>query len=371
MNVSHIQALIALLKTPKLRKQKILSLLDNNIDLIEFIKDPNMFSEISQISLEHKDHIKTIRNDINKIAKPELEWINTSPLNHLITYSDSRYPERLKNISNPPLLLYIIGEPNTLSLKQISIVGSRTPSQYGKQNAKEFAKALSNKGYCITSGIAYGIDSIAHEAAIQAEGQTIAVMGTGINLIYPSQNKSLAEKIIHNGAIITEFPLNTPPTRFNFPKRNRIISGLSVGTLIVESSIKSGTLITAKHAIDQSREVFAIPGNIHHPESAGCHWLIQEGAKLVTCPEDITIELPQQFNDIEGSPTINTTHINDNSQSLSEIQSNILSLINYEITALDSIIEVSGLPADEASMILFELEMNSLIESIPGGYRKL
>ncbi len=370
MNDSNLQALIALLKIPKFRKQNIISLLSNNVDLIEFIAHPEKYADLSSINLEQKSQLKNTQNKLNSIAKAELDWLKTSPLNHIITYCDNTYPESLKNIANPPLLLYLIGDPRALSLKQISIVGTRSPSQYGKQNARSFSITLTQQGYCITSGVAYGIDSIAHEAALEAGGKTIAVMGTGINLIYPSQNKSLAEKIIHNGAIISEFPLNTPPTKYNFPKRNRIISGLSLGTLIVESSIKSGTLITAKHAIDQSREVFAIPGNIHHPESAGCHWLIQEGAKLVTCPEDIIVELPQDDQTII-SPEENSNLIQKSLSGLSEMQSNILSLISYEITALDSIIETSGLATDEVSMILFELEMASIIESIPGGYRKL
>ena len=374
MKIDELHSLVILLKIPKIRKKLLLDLIQSEISIQAFVKEPGLYTSICPLNTQMKNELEKIKDGIlNQGELAEISWLNASEYNHLITYSDDLYPERLRHISDPPLLLYLIGDPMCLSQHQVAIVGTRKPSTYGKNNAIHFASELAKSNIIVTSGMAYGIDVLAHQGALEANGKTIAVMGTGINLIYPSQNRAVAEKIIHNGAIISEFPLNTPPTKYNFPKRNRIISGLTQGTLVVEASLKSGTLITARHALEQGREIFAIPGNIYHDESKGCHWLIQEGAKLVTNIDDILVELntssakEKQSNNFKK----NTGKQKELQKEIDAQQQNILTYIGYQITALDSIIEKSGVNASDLSMILFELEINGFIESVPGGYRKL
>jgi len=371
MKSEDLNALITLLKIPRLRKKLLINLFNANISLSDFTNNPSRYHKYCPLN-ENMQNILAQEMKLTQFNKlKEFEWLEQSNMNHIITYNDCHYPETLRNIPDPPILLYLVGDPDCLSLPQIAVVGSRKPSSYGKENAKFFSTELSNNGYCITSGLAYGIDAIAHTSTLQNKGKTIAVMGTGINMIYPAKNKAIAEKIIHNGAIISEFPLDTKANRFNFPKRNRVISGLSLGALIIESSIKSGTLITAKHANDQGRDVFAIPGNINHEESSGCHWLIQEGAKLVSCVEDILIELdPMRTKPVDHDHDTAIKNNKDQKVVINQNLKDILIHIDYQITALDSIIEKSGMPTSELSMLLFELEIEGLIESIPGGYKR-
>ena len=272
-------------------------------------------------------------------------------------------------------------------------------SRYGQRNAKYFATELVRSGISITSGMAIGIDTTAHIYALKANGTTIAVMGTGLNNYYPRSNIKLAENIIsNNGALISELPLDTSVNRINFPRRNRIISGLSIATLIIECSKKSGSLITARYAIEQSKEVFAIPGEINHPLSEGPHSLIQQGAKLVTNTQDILNELPswvklQRLNinpninyninsNINSNININTnisnkkttepnSLINNNKNKKSDNNSKILLYIDYEITPIDVIIYKSGIPVHIIKMELISLEMENLIKKCPGGYIKV
>ena len=196
----------------------------------------------------------------------------------ILTKEDPRYPERLREIHKPPECLFVKGRAELLQEPQIAIVGCRHMSAYGAENAFQFAKALAEIGLTVTSGLAMGIDTLAHQGALAGQGPTIAVLGTGLGSIYPAQNQKLADEISLNGALVSEFPFNTPPFRHNFPKRNRIISGLSLGVLVIEAAEKSGSLITARFALEQNREIFALPGSIHSPTSRGCHQLIKEGA---------------------------------------------------------------------------------------------
>ena len=224
-------------------------------------------------------------------AKLGLQWL-TKEENHLITLADPHYPAALLEIPDPPPILYAKGNLNCLTMPAISIVGSRNATVQGKKNADEFAEALAIEGFCIISGLALGIDAAAHLGALKsAQGRTIAVVGTGLDIVYPAKHLKLAHQIVAQGLIISEFPIGTPSHPENFPKRNRIISGLSLGCLVVEANIQSGSLMTARYAIEQGREVFAIPGSIHSPLSKGSHTLIKQGAKLVDCIQDITLEL--------------------------------------------------------------------------------
>ena len=223
--------------------------------------------------------------------EPSLQWLQKDG-NHLITLADAHYPQALLEIPDPPPVLYAKGDLSCLTMPAIAMVGSRNASAQGEKNAEEFAYALSRQGLCIISGMALGIDGAAHRGALKHEnGKTIAVVGTGLDIVYPSKHRELAHKIVAQGLVISEYSIGTPSRPENFPRRNRIISGLSLGCLVVEANTPSGSLITAKCATEQGREVFAIPGSIHSPTSRGCHALIKQGAKLVDCIRDITDEL--------------------------------------------------------------------------------
>ena len=219
-----------------------------------------------------------------------LTWLAT-PGNYLLTLADAAYPPALLEIPDPPPLLYAKGKLKQLDLAALAIVGSRHATLQGEKNAKDFARALSNAGYCVVSGLAMGIDGAAHRGALQGSSGTIAVVGTGLDIVYPARHRKLAHQIAENGLLLSEFPLGTPSMPQNFPRRNRIISGLSHGCLVVEANLQSGSLITARLATEQGREVFAIPGSIHSPLAKGCHKLIKQGAKLVDSIHDILEEL--------------------------------------------------------------------------------
>ncbi|MDH2917000.1 MAG: DNA-processing protein DprA, partial [Gallionella sp.] len=226
----------------------------------------------------------------NSLLAAIADWLN-DPLNRIITLADTEYPEALLNITDPPLLLYVKGRLDLLNARSLAIVGSRNSTAQGLRNAEAFSKAASESGLCVVSGMAHGIDAAAHKGGLQGTGSSIAVVGTGLDKVYPAANRELAHQLAQQGTIISEFPLGTPPLASNFPRRNRIISGLSEGCLVVEASLQSGSLITARMALEQGREVFAIPGSIHSPQSKGCHSLIKQGAKLVESAQDILEEL--------------------------------------------------------------------------------
>jgi DNA processing protein len=282
-----------------------------------------------------------------------------------IPWNDPGFPSLLNEIPSPPLGLFYKGDPKLLNCDQISIVGSRNASPTGLRTAANFARDLSKLGLVVTSGLASGVDSSAHQGALANGSPTIAVMGTGIDSIYPRSNLRLYEKIVENGLIVTEFPPETPPRRAHFPQRNRIISGLSLGVLVIEAGIRSGSLITARLAAEQGREVFAVPNSIYLPTSRGCHKLIRDGAKLVETIDDIIEEtrisyLRQGIN--------NASHYTD---PISECDILIYKLIDYAPTPLEYLIEKSGMATERVLSDLLELEMKDLIIQTPGGYQKL
>ncbi|MFQ3192523.1 MAG: DNA processing protein, partial [Paraglaciecola sp.] len=297
-----------------------------------------------------------------------LRWLNSADNRFLLHFDHPSYPNLLKQISSPPPLLYGYGDPKHLNNYQIAIVGSRSPSPQGKENAKLFAIRLSECGWTITSGLALGIDGLSHQGAVLGGFTTIAVLGTAIDKMYPQRHIRLAEQILQsNGVIISEFAPNTPARPEYFPRRNRIISGLSVGTLIVEAAIKSGSLITARCALEQNREVFALPGNIHNPMSAGCHHLIQQGAKLVTCVEDINNEFQHLF--LTTSSKKENELEKNMSQSLA--LDTLLDNVDFEVTPLDIVAQRSGVKVADVMSQLLEYELRGLVTSVPGGYIKL
>ena len=283
-----------------------------------------------------------------------LRW-QEHPEQHIVTLADEAYPQSLLQASDPPTLLYVRGRIELLNHPSLAIVGSRNPTPQGLKTAESFSRSLAAQKLCIVSGLALGIDAAAHRGALAAEGKTIAVIGTGTDRIYPARNKELAIAIAERGAIISEFPLGTPPLASNFPRRNRIISGLSRGVLVVEAAPESGSLITARLAAEQGREVFAIPGSIHSPMSRGCHKLIKQGAKLVETAEDVLEELgaiaePQA---LEKPPEAGAEHP-------------ILSALGHGPCSLDELAERTGLSADQLLPELLALELEGLVATLPG-----
>ena len=286
--------------------------------------------------------------------------------NRIISSTSADLPELLQRIPDPPTLLYIVGNAEALHMPALSIVGSRNPTRGGKENAYQFAKHLGQSGFCIVSGLAQGIDTAAHQGALDAGAMTVAILGHGIDRVYPSANRDLAHRISQNGALVTEYPLGSPPRREHFPQRNRLISGLSLGTLVIEAARHSGSLITARLAGEQGREVFAIPGSIHNPLSRGCHQLIKQGAKLVETAEDIVSELGALAGYLMQNDTVEK---NDQSKTFRydadyEI---LLNALSYDAASADELAENSGLTIDQVSSMLLILELEEKIDALTGG----
>ncbi|MAZ39049.1 MAG: DNA-protecting protein DprA [Legionellales bacterium] len=309
-----------------------------------------------------------LKPDWDAIANT-LEW-QSGTNQHIITYFDAKYPSLLKEICSPPLILFVKGQVNSLNTMQFAMVGSRNASPNGLYIAKNFAHTLAKMGITITSGLALGIDTASHQGCLNANGQTIAVLGTGVDIIYPKKNHYLADKIQENGAIISEFPLGTSPQAKNFPKRNRIISGLSIATLVVEASLRSGSLITARFALEQNREVLTIPGSIHQAQSKGCHALIKQGAALVESIDDIrdALELLPHtyFNHLDNHADEAHTY-----KKLDKDCTNMLQYVGFEVTSIDVMIQQSDYSLEQILLGLSKLELEGLIEKVPGGYIKL
>ncbi len=277
----------------------------------------------------------------------------------IISYKDDDYPENLKQIIDPPIILYIKGELKKEDKFSLGVVGSRRASFYGLSSSEKFAYDLASKGLTIVSGMARGIDTYAHQGALKAGGRTLAVIGSGFNQIYPSENKRLALEIAKSGAVISEFPINTQPLRQNFPRRNRVISGLSLGVLVVEAARNSGALITADFALEQGRDVFALPGKIDAVNSSGTNELIKQGAKLVCAANDILEELNIVFinekSDSERKPL-----------SLTEKEILLYDLLSSYPICLDEILENADMDMAEAAHLLLKLELRKLIRQLPG-----
>lgn len=277
---------------------------------------------------------------------------------HILTWDCPFYPPLLKEIHAAPFVLFVKGSLAALNRPQLGMVGSRKPSPQGKENAQHFAFALSQAGLVVTSGLALGIDAACHEGALMAGGATIAVLGNGLDEIYPRSHQRLAERIVDNGALVSEFPLGAPPMPAHFPRRNRIISGLSKGVLVVEAAIKSGSLVTANYALEQGREIFALPGSIHNPMAKGCNHLIRQGAKCVESVQHILEELSLKVSSKER-------------RKLTEVKfgkGELISHIDEVCTSIDSIVMNSGLTAQEVSSMLLELELKGAVVAVPGGY---
>lgn len=314
-----------------------------------------------------------MRHPEDSLLEADLAWLSGAG-NHLVTLEDERFPALLKSIPGHPIALFVRGNPDLLWQPQLAVVGSRNPTAGGIDNARAFAQFLARSGLVITSGLAEGIDSAAHCAALDAGSPTIAVMGTGIDRIYPAKNRRLAERITELGAVITEFPPGTAAKPGHFPARNRIISGLSLGTLVVEAGLNSGSLITARLASEQGREIFTIPGSIHNPMAKGCHRLIRDGAKLVQTATDILEELQPMAANLaaELREQLERTGENDITIEAAEITPNIgedpdyenlWSCLGYDPKPVDQIIEQTGLTASAVSSMLLMLELRGMVEA--------
>lgn len=299
------------------------------------------------------------------ILAADLAWL-AQPGNHLLGMDDPRYPALLLSIQDPPLALFVQGEPRLLQAPQIAVVGSRNPTQGGSANGREFARFIASQGVVVTSGMAQGIDCAAHEGAMET-GTTIAVTGTGLDTVYPRSSKAVAEAISEQGALVSEFPPGTPPRRENFPRRNRIISGMSLGTLVVEATRRSGSLITARLASEQGREVFAIPGSIHNPMARGCHQLIRQGAKLVESAEDIFEELGQLAATIQNPPAEPSRTDPPGAPTRDSEYQVLLDALGHDPVSLDQLGQRTGLTAGELSSMLLILELEGEVTQGRGG----
>ena len=298
-------------------------------------------------------------------AVDESEWVQQEN-HHRIRLGDEAYPELLAGIPGPPERLYVVGDPEILHLPALAIVGSRNPTSGGAQNAFEFARHLGGTGFCIVSGLAQGIDAAAHRGALAAKAPTVAFLGHGIDRVYPAVNHDLAREIARHGALVSEFPLGTAPNRALFPQRNRLISGLSLGTLVVEAARRSGSLITARLASEQGREVFAIPGSIHNPLTRGCHQLIRQGAKLVEAADDIVAELaPLAGHMLQMIDKAVSVH--EAGAEVDEEDVKLLEALGHDPVSADEIVERSGLTIDQVSSMLLILELEGKIEKLSGG----
>lgn len=324
-------------------------------------------------------HANREQSDIGRKLAADLAYIESQSGLHCLTYDNPLYPRLLREIPRPPPLLFVRGDPTCLSLPQLAIVGSRSPSGGGIENAERFAHYMAECGFAITSGLALGIDAAAHRGALRAGGKTIAVMGTGINLIYPSRHRQLAQDIIDSGgALVSEFPLGTASHACNFPQRNRIISGLSGGTLVVEAAVQSGSLITASYALQHDREVFAIPGSIHNPLARGCHQLIRQGATLVETAQDIVDQLAGLLSykrqEVKTGKVLQPELFDepaDDAPILSADEQNLLQSLGYDPLPVDLLAERTGLDVGNLSAQLIGLEIKGLIQQVGACYQRI
>ncbi|WP_417565407.1 DNA-processing protein DprA [Marinobacter sp.] len=295
----------------------------------------------------------------------------------ILTCQDVDYPEQLKHIHDVPLVLYTLGDTALLGREQIGIIGSRKATRAGLDHARRFAAELSARELLVTSGLALGVDGAAHAGALDAGFPTTAVIGCGLDRIYPNQHRRLGERVIADGLMISEYPPGTPAKAAHFPQRNRIISGLSRGVLVVEAGLRSGSLITARMALEQGREVFAIPGSVHSPVARGCHYLIKQGARLVETVDDIIEELGSWWSAPlldEADTMAEPKGQNPSSQSLAGLDSReiaVFEALGYDPQSTDALSSATGLPADQLMQSLLLLELQGLVSSAPGGFQKI
>ncbi|WP_370280239.1 DNA-processing protein DprA [Pontibacterium sp.] len=307
------------------------------------------------------------RGPMRELQLQVREWLRT-PDSHLLTLDSPDYPTLLKQISDPPPILYVRGDVDVLHLPQIAMVGSRNASRAGVQHSSEFATALSQAGLIVTSGMAHGIDGAAHQAAVKLNKPTVAVFGTGADVLYPARHRMLAAQILETGGVwVSELPPGTGPLGHNFPRRNRIISGLSAGVLVVEAAPRSGSLITARQALEQGREVFALPGSLNNPLSQGCHALIREGGQLVSTVDHILEQLAPMLG-AYASPQVEEKQLPPD---LSAQEHNLLQALGFEQVSMDQLVSLTGIGVADLNVLLISLELKGLIENSGDGYCRI
>lgn len=355
------EILLTLSAIPGIGPRKLRSLVNkfgSTLDILQVSREE--LTNVSGIDTITANRIRSF-ND-SSFAKRQLTKMEQCGA-RLITFWDKEFPEQLKNIYDPPAFLFVIGTLRGEDKNAIAVVGSRRPSNYGRVVTERLTSELANKGLTIVSGLAYGIDTLAHAQALQSGGRTIAVLGSGVDMIYPTENRSLAERIAKNGAIISEFPMGSGPDRNNFPRRNRIICGLSLGTLVVEAGERSGALITAAMALDQNREVFAVPGNIDSPNSFGTNELVKQGAKIVTSSADILEELSAQLGHLSQSKKNAAAEM-----ALPVDEKEIFCLLDHEPKHIDALALSLRQSTSQVLSTLLSLELKNVVKQLRGKY---
>ncbi len=346
--------------------------------LLEHFKQPEIVLAASNTELNNcklrQNTIAALQNPDSSLIHKDLDWLSSDDQHHIIPLHDTRYPERLKQINDAPPILFVRGDVDYLSRPQLAIVGSRTPSASGLNTARDFSRHLSSAGITITSGLANGIDGACHKGALDGIAGTIALVAHGLDIVYPAAHQQLAQSITQAGAVVSEVPIGTKPARCLFPQRNRIISGLSIGTLVVEAALKSGSLTTARLALEQNKEVFAIPGSIHNPLARGCHQLIRQGAKLVETADDILEELGNHLSTpvLKVETKKNDPEINPDQQlALDPDHQKLLKCLNYEPASIDELVNRSTFKAAEIASMLLILELEGAVVSKDGLYTQV
>lgn len=368
---SRLESWVSAIRAPGLSGKTLIDALEAAGDIEALVK--GSFKEDFRLPAETRAALK---NPDRALVEADMSWLDQRG-RHLLTWDDERYPSLLRRIPSPPAALFVEGQPDLLWLPQVAVIGSRNPTVGGLDHARQFSAELVRNGMAITSGLAAGIDSAAHRAALDAGGVTIAVCGSGPDIVYPSSSRELAERIAGAGVLVTEFPTGTPPKRPHFPSRNRIISGLSLGVLVVEAGLNSGTLITARKAGEQGREVFALPGSLHNPLVKGCHRLIRDGARLVESVQDILAELAP----MAGQLAQDLRQQLDNGESTAQEPAGkadsgwpddpdyqaLRAAMAYDSRSVEELVQLSGLSARAVSSMLLMLDLQGKVSADGGG----
>jgi DNA processing protein len=375
--MDELTAWLTLARAPGLHSGTLAPLLQHCPDAATIVSSSAATLRASGLDARSIDWLRAPPQDA--IAR-DLRWLEHGN-HHFVPWGSENYPPLLSELSDAPVGLFVRGNPALLSLPQLAMVGSRNPTPAGRETARSFAADLARCGLVITSGLAIGIDTASHQGALDVEGRTIAVCGTGLDVAYPRINTELADTIAARGALVSEFALGTPAFKGNFPRRNRVISGLALGTLVVEAALQSGSLITARLAAEQGREVFAIPGSIHSALAQGCHQLIQNGAKLVATADDVFAELRSLVGALAGTlvdaltmtgaAPMNAVQPTDGSGNMFSLLDKeyeiLLDALGFEPAGVDLLVARTGLRADAVASMLLMLELAGRIESYPGG----
>ena len=376
MDEAELEAWLRLLLTPSVGNESARQL------LATFGSAQAIFqqSEAALLTIGSARLVQAIQaepEDLKRQLSSTLDWLAAGEDRCVVNLGEADYPAALLNIADPPLLLFMLGSlvpkaDNRVTLDTLNclaMVGSRNPTPQGEINARQFAQSFGAAGWCVVSGMALGVDGAAHDGALMGGGHTVAVVGTGLDRVYPKKHLALAHRIAERGLIVSEFPLGTPPLTSNFPRRNRLISGLSHGTLVIEAALQSGSLITARLAAEQGKEVFAIPGSIHSPQSRGCHLLIKQGAKLVESAQDVLEELPLLLSfataEVAEAPTVDAMTITETRQDKEE--NPLLTALGFDATSLDALQARTGWPTAQLQAQLLALELNGQVARLPGG----